>query len=115
LEVSEHSGPIPTPEILQGYENVVPGAGERILRMAEQQAEHRRSLEAKVVTSNIHSERIGQVFALAVASGFLWVGYSLIQQGRDVGWLAVIMGPLLQLVTVFVNGRQRRAPRPSGD
>ena len=46
---SEHYGPLPPPSDLQEYDNVVPGAAERIIRMAENQSEHRRELERKVV------------------------------------------------------------------
>ena len=30
-----HTGPIPTPDIIDGYERVLPGAADRIIRMAE--------------------------------------------------------------------------------
>jgi uncharacterized membrane protein len=46
-------GPIPPPAVLQGYEQILPGAAERILRMAEQQAAHRHSLELKSINANI--------------------------------------------------------------
>ena len=36
-------GPLPPPDIRAGYEDVVPGAGERILQMAEQEAAHPHS------------------------------------------------------------------------
>lgn len=35
---SEYSGPIPPPNIIKGYEQVLPGSADRILKMAEKQS-----------------------------------------------------------------------------
>ena len=43
------SGPLPPPKVLEAYDRLVPGAAERIMKMAEQQSEHRRGLEKTVV------------------------------------------------------------------
>ena len=50
----------------------VPDAAERILVMAEKQAEHRRALESKVVRSNIFNQTLGQIFAFIL--GLIAIG-----------------------------------------
>lgn len=35
-------GPIPPPDILQGYDNILPGLADRIVSMAEAEGNHRR-------------------------------------------------------------------------
>ena len=52
LLVASHelfSGPLPHPEHLREYENILPGSADRVIRMAEDQAKHRQSLEQTVV------------------------------------------------------------------
>ncbi len=44
-EFTALSGPLPPPEMLAQYEEILPGAAERILSMAERQAEHRQKME----------------------------------------------------------------------
>ena len=44
-----YSGPIPPPEALARYEEIQPGAADRILKMAEKQQEHRMALETKAI------------------------------------------------------------------
>ena len=44
---SEFSGPLPPPNIIKGYEDILPGAADRILSMAENQAKHRQEIEKK--------------------------------------------------------------------
>ncbi len=63
--VRHYQGPLPPPAMLRGYEEVVPGGAERILAMAERQAAHRQTIEAR-----------GQLFGFslavcAIAGGFL--------------------------------------------
>ena len=43
------AGPIPPPEALQKYEDLVPGAANRILKMAEGQTAHRIQIEKTVI------------------------------------------------------------------
>lgn len=39
------SGPLPSPEILQQYNNVIEDGAERVVKMAENQSKHRMQLE----------------------------------------------------------------------
>jgi len=41
LQAASFSGPLPPPPMFREYEDVLPGAGDRILSMAERQAAHR--------------------------------------------------------------------------
>lgn len=49
IEEFAFRGPIPPPNILSGYEKLLPGAADRILSMAENQTRHRHSIEKKIV------------------------------------------------------------------
>lgn len=41
------SGPLPPPNIIGGYENRIPGSGERIIAMAEKEQKHRHGIHEK--------------------------------------------------------------------
>lgn len=41
-------GPLPHPNTLQGYEQACKGAANRIIKMAENQFQHRQNIEGKV-------------------------------------------------------------------
>jgi len=69
----EFSGPMPHPDLLGRYEQICPGSADRIIKMAEQEAEHRRSAERSIIDAQIvdmnkqHSEsRCGQICALVI-------------------------------------------------
>ena len=60
------AGPLPPPEAFQRYEEILPGAAERILKMAEKQAEHRQRLEEKIVNAEIRDARLGLIFGFLI-------------------------------------------------
>ena len=46
------SGPMPHPDILRGYKELIPDAPERILQMAEQEQKHRIDVEKQMLEQN---------------------------------------------------------------
>ncbi len=112
VEVSSYAGPLPHPDVLRGFEEVVPGSAQRIVIQFEQQSEHRRSMESTVIRSNTFSQRVGTVSAsligLAGVSGGLW----LTHEGKGVEGLSSMFGTLAALVgAYFYNRRQQDRER----
>lgn len=60
----QFSGPLPPARELQAYEQVVPGSADRIIKMAEDEALHRRAQEQRLVKSSCGDSRLG-----------LWLGF----------------------------------------
>ncbi len=106
------SGPLPKPEILQGYNNIVPGSADRIIQMAEKQADHRMFLEKTVIAGDAkRADRgliCGTIVALCVLAGAVFVIYT----GHDAAGIAVITADIAGLVSAFIYGtKSRRAER----
>lgn len=110
LQQELFTGPLPHPDSLRGYEEVLPGAAERILTMAEEQGRHRRHLETVVVVGNSRRSSLGLWLGFVVAVLFLAAAVVLIFRGHD--WAGSVVGgvDIVGLVAVFVVGRvdQRR-------
>jgi uncharacterized membrane protein len=104
-EYSSFSGPLPPPEILARYNEIIPGGAERILSMAEPQSVHRESLESKVVDGNLANQKTGSLRAFILAMSVILLGAYLMATGKD-GWgFAAIVTSLASLVAVFVIGK----------
>ena len=65
-----HQGPLPDPETLGGYEQILPGAAERVMQMAEREQGHRHKLEGRMVAGEYLVRFFGQMGAM-VAIGML--------------------------------------------
>ena len=119
-------GPIPPPEELHHYESVIPGAADRILRMAEAESLHRQRQEEVSIQANIaaqqrqiglveyqakalsRSDLLGQLLGFAVSivslSGCVYLAY------RGQPWVAsALVG--LPLAGVIRALRERHKPK----
>lgn len=102
------SGPIPHPEILGRYEEIIPGAANRILVMAEEQSAHRQGIEKSVVKSDILKSYWGLGAAFLLALLFGGMGSLLVYYGQPWAGAAIATGPVVGLVTAFLVGTSRR-------
>jgi uncharacterized membrane protein len=103
-----HSGPLPDPKTLDGYNRIVPDAAERIIAMAERQADHRHRLERHVIRWGTFKSILGMLFAFALAVGTIGGGIYLVANGRDAGGVTAIVTALAALTGVFVYGQRRQ-------
>lgn len=89
-----------------------PGAADRILIMAENQASHRQKLEAKVISSDVKNSKIGLFLGFVIALVALAVGCYLAINGMPWPGSLLSFGSIGSLVGIFVYGsRQRRQER----
>src|SRR5262245_23409903 len=116
MEAGYPAGVLPPPEALRQYDAMVPGAAERIFRLAEDQAQYRYQLE----TARIRGETTRAVLAMcfsAVISFLLAVGGTVVAVskgggGAEPGVLMVIFGvALLVGIFVFINANRRPPPQ----
>ena len=103
-----YSGPLPPPTTLAGYESIVPGSAERILKSSEIQSEHRQYLEKKVIESQVGQSKSGQILGFIIAILFLLAGGYLILKGHDIAGTVLSSLDIVGLVSVFVIGRSKR-------
>lgn len=101
-----HQGPLPAPEIIEQYERVLPGSAERLLRMVEQEGEHRRALESRQLRSQIMETHIGQWMAFMIGMFTIAAGAYTAMHGAE--WPGAVMGSggVIGLVAVFIYGRK---------
>ncbi len=65
----EFRGPIPPPNIISGYEKILPGAADRILTMAEKQSEHRQTMERKMIEAEARDSLLGVMSGFTLGAG----------------------------------------------
>ena len=105
-------GPLPPPEILGGYEQALPGAADRILTMAEEQASHRQALEATVIAGDSRRSMWGLAAGTLVTLAALAVAGLLAVSGHSGFSALTALTPIAALAGVFVYGdRSRRRER----
>ena len=103
--MSQWAGPLPHPDALERYNQIVPTAAERILAMAESQHDHRLSIEKQVIDSNLSAQKLGTILGFIVAMTAIFGGVFLAYVGKETSGLSAIIAALVALAGVFVYGK----------
>ena len=93
-------GPLPPPEVLQRYEEVIPRAANRILEMAENQSKHRMQLEKNDSRKSFFGLAAGFFLSLGIIGGAIY----LIVRGEAWAAVSLIGINVAALAGVFVYG-----------
>lgn len=111
--VKQYSGPVPSPEILAKFEEIVPGAAAKLVQLALTEAEHRHNIEKKQLDANIEFTReyfkdTKRGMAIALITTTLVLAIIVLALFLKQSIVAGIMGgsTIVALATVFVVGRR---------
>lgn len=105
MRIQSFSGPIPPPEIMQGYENILKGSADRILSMAENQATHRMEIEKSVVKRSLNQKTFGLIMGSVIALVIL--GITVYFAVLGLVWLAGVLATttFVAALTILILGR----------
>ena len=106
-------GPLPPPSALKEYEEVLPGAANRILKMAERQLVHRQKMEKEKLDKIYQVQSRGQHYALLIVGMIAFSGMFLIGYGFEISGLIVYGTTLIGLAYVFITGRRPKLKQDS--
>lgn len=107
-KASIYSGPLPAPETLAAYEQILPGAADRVIAMAERQSAHRQQLETMQVESASKIWLRGQVFGFILLGSLFGLGFYLILHDKNVdGFKLLIAGGAVAIGQTVLRFLQR--------
>jgi uncharacterized membrane protein len=96
------SGPLPSPDILRRYDQVVTGGATRIFDMAEREQAHRMDMDRQ----NAAAANRGQLFGFIVAVLGIGGGIVLVGIGKPVSGMSVFALCLASLLGAFIWDRK---------
>lgn len=105
----EYRGPLPPPEMLAGYDKVVNGSAERIIKMVEEQSEHRKAMQKRVIYYGTFDSRIGMFLGFFLALVIILGGFLLMYQGKNIYGLSAIIIAIASLISVFIYGKYKES------
>lgn len=112
IRIREFIGPLPPPRDLREYEQVVEGAAERILQMAEreQRAGHESAIESarNAALATRRAQVVGLVSVVSALTAAVWLGH----QGHGMAAGAVGTTTVVGLATAFVATRRHSPAKP---
>lgn len=113
-------GPIPPVEDFAGYERILPGAADRILKMAENQAGHRQTLERRALNGDLIKAMMGTILAYLTFGGSMTGALYLLANDKPLYSLATFItaigaafGP--KIYADFIQPKRGELPVTSTD
>jgi uncharacterized membrane protein len=106
------SGPLPAPEVIAGYEKVLAGAADRIIKMAEKEQDHRHRFQDRTQTHLAILTIVGQVFAFLIAIFGVSGGIYLVKNNKPITGFSVFFTSLATIVGLFFYSRSRPRTTP---
>lgn len=108
MECREFSGPLPPPELLKAYNEIIPDGAIRIIAMAEKQQDHRIDLENEVVRSDIRRSDRGLIFGFTICFVIALGGIYLIATGKSISGLVLVLSQMVSIAGIFVYSNKVR-------
>ncbi len=105
------AGPLPLPQVLEGYDQALPGLAERIATMAEDEAKHRRVIERERLNIDSKLELRGQLFGFSVAILSFVIAGVLLAMDRPLYGLASVLAATVGLSGLFVWHRSKSSQK----
>lgn len=106
-QLSAYSGPIPPPEMLQHYDEIIPGLAETIIANWNAESDHRRAMEQAGLLGEQKAERRGQWLGAAVAVAIPLAAITAGVLGLDEIGIALATIGVAGIVTVLIRGSGR--------
>ncbi len=106
--LAQFSGPLPAPEDFKKYEQILPGAADRILKMAENEQSFRHTLQSKVVKNETTHIRLGIFSGFLIAITAIIGGIILTAMNNSVYGISTIIAALASLIAVFFIGKTKQ-------
>jgi uncharacterized membrane protein len=100
-----HAGPLPPAREFGRYDEVLPGAGDRILSMAENEQAHRHEMERGMLKSESGFKGRGQLFAFLGLIVMLGAVIAMALMGQAVAGASLGGAVIVGVVALFLGQR----------
>jgi uncharacterized membrane protein len=107
VETVAHSGPIPSPETIAGYEKVLAGAADRIIKMAEKEQGHRHQIQINHQSNQVRLTFVGQLLAFLMGFSGIAGGIYLVKNDKSITGFGVFFTSLAALIGLFFFNQSR--------
>lgn len=105
-------GPLPHPSILRGYDEVSPGAAERIIVMAEKEQTHRHSWEQRALSAERWYSMVGVLAGWTVAIALAVGAVVAAAYDQPAVGIALAAASATGMVWKLVQGRSEKPAEP---
>jgi uncharacterized membrane protein len=105
---SAFSGPLPSPDMMEHYDRIVPGFSAALLAEYQAQGSHRRGLEAAVIGGDLKAQSRGQFLGALMFVSVIVGAVVCAIAGQPVAAVAIAGLDIVGFGGLYVFGRRRQ-------
>lgn len=102
LWLKRHIGPLPDGDTFARYESVLPGAADRVIKMAEKEQSHEHAQESRLLRYEALLTLVGQFFGFAIGMAGIIGGVTLASQDKSLVGFGIFFTSLASLVGAYL-------------
>lgn len=102
VQASFYKGVIPSPEMMEHFGRINESFPDRILKMAEDEGEHRREMEKSMLNKSFFLDIFSNICGLAAIAAIIWLCYQFIQKDDPTAAATVASTVIVSLAVIFV-------------
>lgn len=109
MEVTENlsfSSSLPPPAIFESYEKTLPGSADRLLKMAEKNAENRICMEKDLIESDVKRSDRGQMLGFILSALFICSSVLCAYFKQPFTATVLGVGGFSSIISIFVLGKR---------
>lgn len=97
-------GPVPPPQVIEAYERLVPGSAQIMWNNFDEQSQHRRELEKKVVVASEDRANRGQIIAAGLIVLAIVAGVVIALAVNAYVGGGVVLGSIVSGAAIYIAG-----------
>lgn len=101
IHQENYTGPIPHPDLFKQFDEVLPGAANRILTMAEEEQKNRHLIENSQINLFKISSILGLLFGFVITMTIIGSGVYLLLSDKSIQGFSLIITSIIGLVGAF--------------
>lgn len=102
-----HSGPLPDPETLSGYKDIIQDGAERIMVMAEKEQKARLDDRSTFARRMMNQSGVGQILGFVICMTAICGGIYLSSVGKETSGISAIIAALVALAGAFLYSKSK--------
>lgn len=105
IQQSYYQGIVPSPEMMEKYQQVSHGLPERLVKLTEDEAGHRRTIEKWIAVFGFISQILGQILAIGAVSMVCYLSYVYMMNGNPEQGKVIAVSVIVAIAGLFLGKR----------
>lgn len=101
-----YQGPLPHPDLLKKFDEVSPGAADKIIKMAELEQIHRHEMDSKFLKEENFLKKMGLIFGFIIVMSIIGSGVYLLLNDKSAQGFSLILGSIVAIISPFLLNKK---------